>query len=60
MVAATAGLQTAKAQGPTAEQPDKYTWLEDIRGDKSMQWVKAQNARTAAVIEKTEGLPATE
>ena len=52
MMTATAGIQTARAQGPTAEQPDKYTWLEDIRGDKSMQWVKAQNARTAAVIEK--------
>ena len=57
MVAATAGLQTAKAQGPTAEQPDKYTWLEDIRGDKSMEWVKAQNARTAAVIEKQKVFP---
>ena len=42
----------ANAQGPTTEQPDKYTWLEDIRGDKPMGWVKAENARTAAVLEK--------
>ena len=40
------------AQGPAAEQPDKYTWLEDIHGEKSMEWVKAENARTAAVLEK--------
>jgi prolyl oligopeptidase len=49
---AGAGTQRAIAQGPTTEQPDKYTWLEDIRGDKPMEWVKAQNARTAAVMEK--------
>ena len=41
----------ALAQGPS-EQPDKYTWLEDIRGEKPMAWVKAENARTAAVLEK--------
>lgn len=40
------------AQGTTAEQPDKYTWLEDIHGEKPMAWVKAEDARTAAVIEK--------
>ena len=52
IVAAVAGTSWARAQGAPAEQPDKYTWLEDIRGDKPMQWVNAQNARTAAVIEK--------
>lgn len=39
------------SQGPS-EQPDKYTWLEDIHGDKPMAWVKAENERTAAVLEK--------
>jgi prolyl oligopeptidase len=34
------------------EQPDKYIWLEDIHGQQAMAWVKAENARTAAVIEK--------
>ena len=53
MIAAGARCtQWRVAQGPTSEQPDKYTWLEDIRGDKPMEWVKAENARTAAVIEK--------
>ena len=42
---------SAPAQGPS-EQPDKYTWLEDIRGEKPMAWVNAENARTAAVLEK--------
>jgi len=40
------------AQQSSAEQPDKYTWLEDIHGERQMAWVKAENARTAAVLEK--------
>jgi prolyl oligopeptidase len=40
------------AQGPSTEQPDKYTWLEDIHGEKPMAWVKAENERSAAVLEK--------
>ena len=39
-------------QESTTEQSDKYTWLEDIHGDRSMAWVKAEDARTAAVLEK--------
>jgi prolyl oligopeptidase len=52
LLVAGAGLTRVAAQGPTTEQPDKYTWLEDIHGDKSMEWVKAENARSAAVLEK--------
>ena len=52
LIVAVAGTQIARAQGSTTEQPDKYTWLEDIHGDKSMEWVKTENARTAAVMEK--------
>jgi prolyl oligopeptidase len=37
---------------PGTEQPDKYTWLEDIYGERQLAWVKAENARTATVIEK--------
>jgi prolyl oligopeptidase len=33
----------ARAQGPSTEQPDNYTWLEDIHGNRPMEWVKAQN-----------------
>jgi prolyl oligopeptidase len=51
MAIAGAPTKDATAQGPTAEQPDNYTWLEDIHGAKSMEWVKAEDARTAAVLE---------
>jgi prolyl oligopeptidase len=44
-------LPVGHAQGP-AVQPDNYTWLEEIYGDKQLAWVKAENARTAAVLEK--------
>jgi prolyl oligopeptidase len=46
------GIPSVRAQSSSTEQPDKYTWLEDIHGDKPMAWVKAENERTAAVIEK--------
>ncbi|MGO9340196.1 MAG: prolyl oligopeptidase family serine peptidase [Terracidiphilus sp.] len=59
-IAATAagtGLLLARAQQSSPnqsslEQPDKYTWLEDIHGERQMAWVNAENARTAAVLEK--------
>jgi prolyl oligopeptidase len=46
------GAIPAGAQQAVPEQPDNYTWLEDINGEKPMAWVKAENAGTAAVIEK--------
>jgi prolyl oligopeptidase len=42
----------ASTQSPNMEQPDNYTWLEDIHGERQLAWVKAQNARTAAVLER--------
>jgi len=53
-VAATilaAGIATAAAQQSVPEQPDNYTWLEDIHGERPMAWVAAENARSAAVLE---------
>ena len=32
--------------------PDPYRWLEDVNGDRSMTWVRAENAKTTAVLEK--------
>jgi prolyl oligopeptidase len=46
------GAIPAGAQQSSTEQPDKYTWLEDIHGERQLAWVKTQNARTAAVLEK--------
>ena len=54
IAAAIAALNTnpARAQQLTTEQPDKYTWLEDIHGERQLAWVKAENERTAEVLEK--------
>jgi prolyl oligopeptidase len=49
---AGAGVIVAVAQQSSTEQPDKYTWLEDIYGERQLAWVKAEDARTAAVLEK--------
>jgi len=38
------------AQTPV-EQPDKYTWLEDVNGARSIAWVKAENERSAKILE---------
>ncbi len=50
---AGAGVIVAAAQQSSTEQPDKYTWLEDIYGERQLAWVKAEDARTAAVLEKS-------
>jgi prolyl oligopeptidase len=53
LIAMAAGVTgVAAAQQTSLEQPDNYTWLEDIHGERPMAWVKAENARTAAVLEK--------
>jgi len=38
-------------QGSTEEQPDKYIWLEDVLGKKAMDWVRAETARSAKILE---------
>jgi prolyl oligopeptidase len=38
------------AQQP-AEPADRYQWLEDVSGGRSMAWVKAENERSAKVLE---------
>jgi prolyl oligopeptidase len=47
-----ASLLPASAQPSSPEQPDNYTWLEDVHGERPLAWVTAENARTAAVLEK--------
>ncbi len=43
----------AVAQGPIApsDANDRYLWLEDVSSPRSMAWVKAEDARTAKVLE---------
>jgi prolyl oligopeptidase len=45
-----------------SETADKYQWLEDVSGERSMAWVKAENERSAKVLENDShyaGLEAT-
>src|SRR3954464_7045273 len=40
------------AQPASAQQPDPYIWLEQQTGDRAMVWVRTENAKTSAVLEK--------
>lgn len=55
-VAAIASSVAAAPAAPAAEAwtppADPYLWLEDVNGDRAMTWVKAENAKTLAVLEK--------
>ena len=55
VVIATCAAHRASCQsGPSSpaasslEQPDNYTWLEEIHGAKPMAWVNAENSKTEA------------
>jgi prolyl oligopeptidase len=52
-----AGLAAAAgstfAQEPAAVTDDKYAWLEDVEGQKPLEWVRAQNAKSEAEIAAT-------
>src|ERR1700678_3117864 len=61
LLALTMAATHAIAQSST-EQPDKYQWLEDVNGARSMAWVNAENERSAKVLEadpRYAGLAAT-
>jgi len=49
-IGTTLGWVDAQAQN-TTEPPDKYQWLEDVSGERSMAWVNAENARSAKVLD---------
>ena len=54
MVAAATGCRSsapAAASASPVEQVDKYQWLEDVQGERSIAWVKAHNARSEDVLE---------
>src|SRR6516162_5264170 len=42
----------AAATTALAAEADPYLWLEQVDGARAMQWVKAENAKTTAVLEK--------
>jgi len=45
------GLDNTEVDHTHIETGDPFLWLEDIHGAKAMEWVKAQNARSAAVLQ---------
>src|SRR5215510_12937174 len=49
MIGITASIRIA-AQTPP-ESTDKYLWLEDVSGERPMAWVRAENERSAKVLE---------
>jgi prolyl oligopeptidase len=46
----TIGSAAASAQ-PAARPEDPYIWLEDVYGQRPMEWVNSHNAKTQAVLE---------
>ena len=51
-LAALAGFAPVSGQSQAvSEQPDPYVWLEDVHGDKALAWVKAENERSAQVLQ---------
>jgi prolyl oligopeptidase len=50
LITFVASAQTSSLT-PAAEKPDPYVWLEDIHSDRAMAWVKAENERSAAVLQ---------
>jgi prolyl oligopeptidase len=55
MVAAATGCRSSAPAAISAspvEQVDKYQWLEDVQGERSIDWVKAHNARSKEVLEE--------
>jgi len=51
-LAITGVVATSLRAGAQPSQPaDKYIWLEDVHGERSMAWVKAENEGSAKVLE---------
>ena len=46
-----AGWAQGGPSSPIVEVPDNYQWLEDVNGARAMEWVKAENERSAKVLE---------
>jgi len=54
---AVPGIVAAQASRPDTST-DPYRWLEELHGERAMAWVTAENAKTAAVLEKDPRFPA--
>src|SRR4029079_18653090 len=51
-IAAALAIVTATSAADTgAARDDPFVWLEQVDGERAMAWVRAENAKTAAVLE---------
>ncbi|PPE75112.1 S9 family peptidase [Solimonas fluminis] len=50
-----AGLSTQAFAGEPAVSTDPYLWLEDVGGDRALEWVKARNAVTLEKLQADPG-----
>ncbi|HEY9102495.1 prolyl oligopeptidase family serine peptidase [Chitinimonas sp.] len=57
-LALTGASLVSYAAAPQAAPADPYLWLEDVTGQKALDWVKAQNATSRAMLEKQPGFGA--
>ena len=48
---------TAAAADTAAAREDPFVWLEQVDGERAMTWVRAENAKTAAVLEQDPRYP---
>ena len=52
VLAMTANGPAVAAEAAKAPVPeDRYLWLEDVTGDKALDWARARNAESAKVLE---------
>jgi prolyl oligopeptidase len=51
LVCLALGTASLHSQTQTADPADKYIWLEEKNSPRAMDWVKAENARSAKVLE---------
>lgn len=42
---------SAPAPAPAADQDDPYLWLEEVEGERAMDWVRGQNAHSLGVLQ---------
>ena len=52
LLAVAALVTVTLAAGVAAAADDPYLWLEDVDGARAMDWVRAEDARTAGVLDK--------
>jgi prolyl oligopeptidase len=59
LLAVSASLSTAADAAKAPAPEDRYLWLEDVTGEKALDWARARNAESAKVLE-TAGFAALE